>query len=237
VNLKGEWYLGMKRSAVTALELFNELSGRFEKLEEEVKDSAIKFIEGVWEDFLKELEAAFGDAFELGLEGGNLQETFALLDRLVVQYRGRLEALVEELKRRLSEELLKELESKVKLSLEAFDQALRLFHALYLHSGDEWFLNLTILLYALYKSRCLDSIYAVAGLGKFLRGELEEAFALAAYAAREGLLRRPPAGKPWENPKEWAKALELSYHYEVGMNVAAELMHEWGIADALRELE
>jgi hypothetical protein len=183
------------------------------------------------------LEAAFGDAFELGLEGGNLQETFALLDRLVVQYRGRLEALVEELKRRLSEELLKELESKVKLSLEAFDQALRLFHALYLHSGDEWFLNLTILLYALYKSRCLDSIYAVAGLGKFLRGELEEAFALAAYAAREGLLRRPPAGKPWENPKEWAKALELSYHYEVGMNVAAELMHEWGIADALRELE
>jgi hypothetical protein len=83
----------MKRSAVTALELFNELSGCFEKLEEEVKDSAIKFIEGVWEDFLKELEAAFGDAFELGLEGGNLQETFALLDRLVAQHRGKLEAL------------------------------------------------------------------------------------------------------------------------------------------------
>jgi hypothetical protein len=47
VSLKGEWYLGMKRSAVTALELFNELSGRFEKLEEEVKDSATKFIEGI----------------------------------------------------------------------------------------------------------------------------------------------------------------------------------------------
>jgi hypothetical protein len=166
----------MRRSAVTAVELFNELSGRFEKLEEEVKDSATKFIEGVWEDFLEELEAAFGDAFELGLEGRNLQETFALLDRLAVQYRGRLEALVEELKRRLSEELLRELESKVKLALEAFEQVLRLLHMLYLHSGDEWFLYLAILLYALYKSRYPDSIYVVAGLGRFLRNELEEAF-------------------------------------------------------------
>ncbi|MCC6005930.1 MAG: hypothetical protein LM590_16450, partial [Thermofilum sp.] len=214
----------MRRSAVTAVELFNKLSGRFEKLEEEVKDSATKFIEGVWEDFLEELEAAFGDAFELGLEGRNLQETFALLDRLAVQYRGRLEALVEELKRRLSEELLRELESKVKLALEALEQALRLLHVLYLHSGDEWFLYLAILLYALCKSRYPDSIYAVAGLGKFLRSEPEEALALAAYAARERLPRRPPAVKPWESPGEWARALELSYHYEVGMSVVAELL-------------
>jgi hypothetical protein len=227
----------MRRSAVTAVELFNELSGRFEKLEEEVKDSATKFIEGVWEDFLEELEAAFGDAFELGLEGRNLQETFALLDRLAVQYRGRLEALVEELKRRLSEELLRELESKVKLALEALEQALRLLHVLYLHSGDEWFLNLAILLYALCKSRYPDSIYAVAGLGKFLRGEPEEALALAAYAARERLPRRPPAVKPWESPGEWARALELSYHYEVGMSVVAELLCEWGITDVLRRPE
>jgi hypothetical protein len=227
----------MRRSAVTAVELFNKLSGRFEKLEEEVKDSATKFIEGVWEDFLEELEAAFGDAFELGLEGRNLQETFALLDRLIVQYRGRLEALVEELKRRLSEELLRELESKVKLALEALEQALRLLHVLYLHSGDEWFLYLAILLYALCKSRYPDSIYAVAGLGKFLRGEPEEALALAAYAARERLPRRPPAVKPWESPGEWARALELSYHYEVGMSVVAELLYEWGITDVLRRPE
>jgi hypothetical protein len=227
----------MRRSAVTAVELFNELSGRFEKLEEEVKDSATKFIEGVWEDFLEELEAAFGDAFELGLEGRNLQETFALLDRLIVQYRGRLEALVEELKRRLSEELLRELESKVKLALEALEQALRLLHVLYLHSGDEWFLYLAILLYALCKSRYPDSIYAVAGLGKFLRGEPEGALALAAYAARERLPRRPPAVKPWESPGEWARALELSYHYEVGMSVVAELLCEWGITDVLRRPE
>jgi hypothetical protein len=227
----------MRRSAVTAVELFNELSGRFEKLEEEVKDSATKFIEGVWEDFLEELEAAFGDAFELGLEGRNLQETFALLDRLAVQYRGRLEALVEELKRRLSEELLRELESKVKLALEALEQALRLLHVLYLHSGDEWFLYLAMLLYASYRSRFPDFIYAVAGLGKFLRGEPEEALALAAYAARERLPRRPPAVKPWESPGEWARALELSYHYEVGMNVVAELLCEWGITDVLRRPE
>jgi hypothetical protein len=227
----------MRRSAVTAVELFNELSGRFEKLEEEVKDSATKFIEGVWEDFLEELEAALGDAFELGLEGRNLQETFALLDRLAVQYRGRLEALVEELKRRLSEELLRELESKVKLALEALEQALRLLHVLYLHSGDEWFLYLAILLYALCKSRYPDSIYAVAGLGKFLRGEPEGALALAAYAARERLPRRPPAVKPWESPGEWARALELSYHYEVGMSVVAELLCEWGITDVLRRPE
>jgi hypothetical protein len=227
----------MRRSAVTAVELFNELSGRFEKLEEEVKDSATKFIEGVWEDFLEELEAAFGDAFELGLEGRNLQETFALLDRLAVQYRGRLEALVEELKRRLSEELLRELESKVKLALEALEQALRLLHVLYLHSGDEWFLNLAMLLYASYRSRFPDFIYAVAGLGKFLRGEPEEALALAAYAARERLPRRPPAVKPWESPGEWARALELSYHYEVGMSVVAELLCEWGITDVLRRPE
>jgi len=145
--------------------------------------------------------------------------------------------LVEELKRRLSEELLKELELKAKLALEAFEQALKLLHALYLHSGDEWFLNLTILLYALYKSRYPDFIYAVAGFGKFLKGELEEAFTLAAYAARTELPRRPPAANPWENPREWARVLELSYHYEVGMNVAAELMREWGITDALRESE
>jgi len=227
----------MKRAAVTAVELFNELSGRFEKLEKDVKDSATKFIEGVWKDFLKELKAALGDAFELGLKNRTLQETFTLLDRLVVQYRGRLEALVEELKRRLSEELLKELELKAKLAIEAFEQALKLLHALYLHSGDEWFLNLAILLYALYKSRYLDFIYTVAGFGKFLKGELEEAFALAAYAARMELPRRPPAANPWENPREWARVLELSYHYEVGMNVAAELMREWGITDALRESE
>ena len=227
----------MRRSAVTAVELFNELSGRFEKIEEEVKDSATKFIEGVWEDFLEELEAAFGDAFELGLEGRNLQETFALLDRLAVQYRGRLEALVEELKRRLSEELLRELESKVKLALEALEQALRLLHVLYLHSGDEWFLYLAMLLYASCRSRFPDFIYAVAGLGKFLRGEPEEALALAAYAARERLPRRPPAVKPWESPGEWARALELSYHYEVGMNVVAELLCEWGITDVLRRPE
>jgi len=39
------------------------------------------------------LEAALGDAFELGLEGRSLQETFTLLDRLVAQHRGRHETL------------------------------------------------------------------------------------------------------------------------------------------------
>jgi hypothetical protein len=186
---KGERSSEMRRAAATAVELFNELSERFEKLEKDVKDSATNFIEGMWKDFLKESKDVLGDAFEIGLENRTLQETFALLDKLVVQYRGRLEALVEELKRRLSEELLKELELKAKLTLEAFEQALKLLHALYLHSGDEWFLNLAILLYALYKSRYPDFIYAVAGFGKFLKGELERAFAGGAAPA-------PPAPQP-----------------------------------------
>jgi len=227
----------MRTATATAVGLFNGLSGRFEKVEEGVRASTTRLMEGVWRGFLRGLEAVLGSAFELGLEGESLQGAFALLDKLVTQYGGRLEALVEELRRRLSEELLRELESKAGLALQAPDQVLRLHHVLYLHSGDEWFLNLAILLYALCKSRYPDSIYAVAGLGRFLRGEPEEALALAAYAARAELPRRPPAVKPWESPGEWARALELSYHYEVGMSVVAELLREWGITDALRRPE
>jgi hypothetical protein len=221
-------------TAATAAGLFDVLSGCFEKVEEDVKVSTTRLIEGVWEDFIRGLEAVLGGALA---EGESLRGVHTLLDELVTQRSGGLEALVEELKRRLSEELLRELESKVKLALEALEQALRLLHVLYLHSGDEWFLNLAMLLYASYRSRFPDFIYAVAGLGKFLRGEPEEALALAAYAARERLPRRPPAVKPWESPGEWARALELSYHYEVGMSVVAELLCEWGITDVLRRPE
>ena len=227
----------MRHATATAVGLFNGLSGRFEKVEEDVRASTTRLMEGVWRGFLRGLEAVLGGAFELGLEGESLQGTFALLDKLVTQYGGRLEALVEELRRRLSEELLRELESEAGLALQAPDQVLRLLHVLYLHSGDEWFLNLAMLLYASYRSRFPDFIYAVAGLGRFLWGGHEEALVLAAYAARAELPRRPPAAKPWESPGEWARALELSYHYEVGMSVVAELLREWGITDVLRRPE
>lgn len=225
-----------KRTTATAAELFNRCSGRFERVERNVKNSAVKFLEGVWKDFQRDLKQAFVDAFELGLEGRNLQETFFLIDKLVDPYRDRLEKLARELKLKFSKELLRELDRKAELALSAFEQLLKLLHVLYLHSGDEFFLNLAVLLYAFYKSESLDAVYAAAGLGKFLAGEYKESFALAAYSARAKLPRKPPADqKPWENPEEWARALKLSYHYEVGMRVVAELLHEWGIADALRD--
>jgi len=82
----------MKRSAVTAqssLTSYPDASKNWRRK----KNSVIKFVEVIWEDFLKELEAALGDAIEPGLEGRSPQETFTLLDRLVAQHGGKLEAL------------------------------------------------------------------------------------------------------------------------------------------------
>ena len=78
---KGDRSSELRRAAAAAVELFNELPGRFEKLEKDVKDSATNFIEGMWKDFLKESKDVLGDAFEIGLENRTLQETFALLDK------------------------------------------------------------------------------------------------------------------------------------------------------------
>jgi hypothetical protein len=78
----------MKRSAVTAqssLTSYPDASKNWRR-----KNSVIKFVEVMWEDFLKELEAALGDAIEPGLEGRSPQETFTLLDRPVAQHRASL---------------------------------------------------------------------------------------------------------------------------------------------------
>ena len=68
-------------TAVGLVGLFDGLSGRFEEVEEGVRGSTTRLMEGVWRGLLRGLEAVLGGAFELGLEGEGLQGVFTLLDR------------------------------------------------------------------------------------------------------------------------------------------------------------
>jgi hypothetical protein len=56
----------MRLATATAAGLFNGLSGRFEKVEEDVRVSATRLAEGVWRDFLRGLETVLGGALAEG---------------------------------------------------------------------------------------------------------------------------------------------------------------------------
>jgi len=178
----------------------------------------------------------FVEAFEVPFEKRQLSETFALIGKIVEMHQDRLKELKKAFEEKMKKELVEDFEEIAKVSMKTFDEMfemLRILHLFYLHSGDKWFLDLSIMLYALLRSSLTGAAYVVAGLGYFLQGKKLEAFALAAYGARENLPKRAPVTKPWENPSQWARALKVSYHYEVGMRVVSELLNSWGFQDVV----
>jgi len=229
-----------KNSASLLLKLLKTDTVRLEAAEKKIRKNSIDFLQGLWKDFLQELSEIFAEALEVPFEKRPLSETFALIGKIVEMHRDRLKELKKAFEEKMKRELVEDFGEIAKVSMKTFDEMfemLRILHLFYLHSGDEWFLDLSIMLYALLKSSVTGAAYVVAGLGYFLQGKTLEAFALAAYGARENLPKRAPATKPWENPSQWARALKVSYHYDVGMRVVSELLNSWGFQDVVFNLE
>ncbi|NAZ24137.1 MAG: hypothetical protein GU357_00040 [Thermofilum sp.] len=229
-----------KNSASLLLKLLETDTVRLEAAEKKIRKNYIDFLQGLWKDFLQELSEIFAEALEVPFEKRPLSETFALIGKIVEMHRDRLKELKKAFEEKMKRELVEDFGEIAKVSMKAFDEMfemLRILHLFYLHSGDEWFLDLSIMLYALLKSSVAGAAYVVAGLGYFLQGKTLEAFALAAYGARENLPKRAPVTKPWENPSQWARALKVSYHYDVGMRVVSELLNSWGFQDVVFNLE
>jgi hypothetical protein len=229
-----------KNSASLLLKLLETDTVRLEAAEKKIRKNSIDFLQGLWRDFLQELSEIFAEALEVPFEKRPLSETFALIGKTVERHRDRLKELKKAFEEKMKRELVEDFGEIAKVSMKTFDEMfemLRILHLFYLHSGDEWFLDLSIMLYALLKSSVTGAAYVVAGLGYFLQGKRLEAFALAAYGARENLPKRAPVTKPWENPSQWARALKVSYHYDVGMRVVSELLNSWGFRDIVFNLE
>uniref|UniRef100_A0A7C1CFD4 Uncharacterized protein n=1 Tax=Thermofilum adornatum TaxID=1365176 RepID=A0A7C1CFD4_9CREN len=229
-----------KNSASLLLKLLETDTERLEAAEKKIRKNSIDFLQGLWKDFLQELCEIFVEAFEVPFEKRPLSETFALIGKIVEMHRDRLKELKKAFEEKMKRELVEDFGEIAKVSMKTFDEMfemLRILYLFYLHSGDEWFLDLSIMLYALLKSSVTGAAYVVAGLGYFLQGKTLEAFALAAYGARESLPKRAPVTKPWENPSQWARALKVSYHYDVGMRVVSELLNSWGFQDVVFNLE
>ncbi len=225
-----------KKSPSLLLKLLNTDAEKLEAHEKKIMKNSIDFLQGLWKDFLQELSEMFAEAFEVPFEKRPLSETFALIGKIVEMHRDRLKELKKAFEEKMKKELIEDFEEIAKVSMKTFDgmfEMLRILHLFYLHSGNEWFLDLSIMLYALLKSSVTGAAYVVAGLGYFLQGKKLEAFALAAYGACENLPKRAPVTKPWENPSQWARVLKVSYHYEVGMRVVSELLNSWGFRDVV----
>jgi len=225
-----------KKSASLLLKLLDTDTERLEAAEKKIRKNSTDFLQGLWKDFLQELNEMFAEAFEVPFEKRPLSETFALIGKIVEMHQDRLKELKKAFEEKMKKELIEDFEKIAKISMKTFDEMfemLRILHLFYLHSGDEWFLDLSIMLYALLKSSVTGAAYVVAGFGYFLQGKTLEAFALAAYGARENLPKRAPVTKPWENPSQWARVLKVSYHYEVGMRVVSELLNSWGFQDVV----
>lgn len=109
---------------------------------------------------------------------------------------------------------------------------LKAVHVIHLYSGDQWFRDLNVILYASLRALPERKHFCAAALSLLLAGRRVDALALAAYASGEGDFIEC---EPWLAPDDWADAVYAAYMADVSLKVIREVLSHYRFRDHFLE--